>query len=80
MGVRDFARSLKPGNDRQLAAQLRSEQQAAQQQAAAERAATIRAMSDRDKNRTPAEVADSKERGRRHKRGPFEPPARGVNP
>lgn len=80
MGARDFVRSLKPGNDRQLAAQIRQQQRTAEQQAETERAATVRAISDRDKNRTPAEVAASRERGRRSKRGPFEPPAPGVNP
>ncbi|WP_328427859.1 hypothetical protein [Streptomyces sp. NBC_00443] len=80
MGARDFIRSLKPGNDHALAAQLRGKQQATERRAASDRADAVRAISDRDKNRTPAEVAESRARGRRSKRGPFEPPAPGVNP
>jgi hypothetical protein len=80
MGFKDFARSLRPGNDHQLAAQMRAKQGAAERRAQAEQADAVKAISDRDKNRTPAEVADSRARGRRSKRGPFEPPARGVNP
>ncbi|XVV35008.1 hypothetical protein ACQPXT_13570 [Streptomyces sp. CA-100214] len=84
MGIRDaarnFGRSLKPGDDRELARQLHAEQQAAAKQAAADRAAAIQAMSDRDKQRTAAEIAASKERGRRGKRSSYEPPARGSTP
>lgn len=75
-----FLRSLRPGDDRKLAAQLRAERAAAERKAEAERARAIRAMSDRDKRRSAAEVAASKERGRRSKRGPHAPPAPWVNP
>ncbi|WP_328638422.1 hypothetical protein [Streptomyces canus] len=80
MGARNFIRSLKPGNDHVLAAQLREQQQAAESRAESEQASAVRAISDRDKRRTSAEVAASKERGHRHKRGSFDPPAPGVNP
>jgi len=80
MGLKDFARSLRPGDDRALAARLQQEQQAREQQQRAQQAADIKAIADRDKQRTPQEVADSKARGRRSKRGPFPPPAPGVNP
>ncbi|MER7835310.1 hypothetical protein ABTY98_05205 [Streptomyces sp. NPDC096040] len=73
MGLRDFARSLKPGDDRALAVELRDREQT-------ERAAAIKAMSDRDARRTPEEVAASRERGRRSKRGPVEQPRPGINP
>lgn len=73
MGARDFVRSLRPGNDRALADELRK-------QKAADRAETVKLISDRDKRRTPQEVRESKDRARRHKRGPFEPPAPGINP
>ncbi|MGX1301393.1 hypothetical protein RKD35_002881 [Streptomyces albogriseolus] len=78
--ARDFARSLRPGNDRALAAQIQREQQEAQRRQQAEQAATIRAMSERDKKRTPQEVADSKARGRASKRGRFPQPGPGINP
>jgi hypothetical protein len=80
MGIKDFARSLRPGNDHAYAAELRRKQEQAEKQRAAEQAAAIKAISDRDKRRTPQEIADSKARGRRSKRGPHEKPARGVNP
>lgn len=84
MGIRDAARnlgrSLKPGDDRALAAKLRAEEEAAARKAAAERKALIREMSDRDQRRTAAEIADSQARGRRGRRGPFAPPSKGVNP
>ncbi|MEU0950468.1 hypothetical protein ABZ379_48795 [Streptomyces canus] len=73
MGLRDFARSLKPGDDRALAAELRGRERTG-------RAAAVKAMSDRDGQRSPEEVAESKERGRRSKRGPFEQPRPGINP
>jgi hypothetical protein len=80
MGARDFLRSLRPGDDRALAAELRQNEQAAERRREAGQAADVRAISDRDKRRTPAEVAASKERGRRSKRGGFEPPAPGFTP
>ncbi|MEV6738651.1 hypothetical protein AB0N14_17650 [Streptomyces sp. NPDC051104] len=80
MGARDFLRSLRPGDDRALAQELRQKKQAAGRRRADEQTAAVQAISDRDRRRTPAEVAASKERGRRSKRGPFEPPAPGVNP
>lgn len=84
MGIRDAARnlgrSLVPGDDRALAAKLRQEKEAAARKAETERAARIKAMSERDKRRTAAEVAESNERGRRSKRGPFQSPAPGINP
>ncbi|WP_411092265.1 hypothetical protein [Streptomyces sp. 049-1] len=80
MGLKDFGRSLRPGNDRALADQLQQKEQDRQRQQQEEQAAAIRAMSDRDKQRTPQEVAESRARGRASKRGPYVPPARGVNP
>ncbi|MGW3971159.1 hypothetical protein ACWEFD_17905 [Streptomyces ardesiacus] len=80
MGFRDIARSLRPGDDRALADQMRREQAASERKRRAQQRADARLISERDAQRTPQEVADSKARGRRSKRGPFEPPARGVNP
>ena len=80
MGARDFMRSLRPGNDHALAAQLRQERQATTRRAESDQARAVREISDRDKNRTPAEVEASRDRGRRHKRTRFDPPAPGVNP
>ncbi|MCX4458521.1 hypothetical protein OOK58_42165 [Streptomyces sp. NBC_01728] len=80
MGARDLLRSMRPGDDRALAAELRQKEQAAERRREAGQTEAARAISDRDKRRTPAEVAASKERGRRSKRGAFEPPAPGVNP
>ncbi|WP_309318842.1 hypothetical protein [Streptomyces salinarius] len=84
MGFRDAARnlgrSLRPGDDHAYARQLREETQAADRKAAAEREALIQDMSERDKQRSAAEIAASRERGRRGKRGAYAPPARGVNP
>jgi hypothetical protein len=80
MGLRDFGRSLRPGNDHALAADMRQKEQQRTRRRERDQAADVRAISDRDKRRTPQEVADSKARGRRSKRGPFEPPAPGVNP
>ncbi|MEV0016641.1 hypothetical protein [Streptomyces tendae] len=80
MGFRDIARSLRPGDDRALADQMQREQAARERQRRAQQRADARLIAERDAQRTPQEVADSKARGRRAKRGPFEPPARGVNP
>ncbi|MFC8332775.1 hypothetical protein [Streptomyces olivaceus] len=80
MGLRDFARSLRPGDDHALAAEMRRNDQRRTGSRERDQAADVRAISDRDKRRTPQEVADSKARGRRSKRGPFDPPAPGVNP
>ncbi|WP_327594649.1 hypothetical protein [Streptomyces chartreusis] len=80
MGLRDIGRTLRPGNDRALAAQLRQEEKDRRKRQEAERAATIQAMSERDKQRTPQEVADSNARGRRSKRSPVQQPPPGINP
>ncbi|MDI9836246.1 hypothetical protein [Streptomyces sp. KAU_LT] len=69
----DFWRSLKPGNDHALAADLHKKEEA-------KRKAAIKAMSDRDNKRTAAERQASAERARRHRRGGYEPPAPGFLP
>ncbi|MFJ4627130.1 hypothetical protein [Streptomyces sp. NPDC088847] len=73
MSARDWLRSLKPGDDQALAKDLRA-------QAQRHRSSSVSAISEHDSQRTPAEVEESKARGRRSKRSQFEPPAPGINP
>ncbi|MFD5570408.1 hypothetical protein [Streptomyces cadmiisoli] len=67
MGIKDFARSLRPGNDHALAAQLQREQQDREKRQAAEQAAAVRAISDAEKRRTDEDRRASAERARRGK-------------
>jgi hypothetical protein len=80
MGLKNFARSLRPGDDRQLADELRRKAEEAERRRRERVRADARVIADRDARRTPAEVAASKARGHRAKRGRFEPPAPGINP
>lgn len=49
MGIRDFARSLRPGNDRELATDIQSQQRAARSRSATRAARAGQAWEDRDR-------------------------------
>lgn len=68
MGFRDFAQSLRPGNDRELAAKLQREETERRRRKEDERRKLIRAMSDADAKRTPEQKRASAERARNGKR------------
>lgn len=63
MGLRDFARTLRPGNDHALAAEIRQKEERRKE----EQRKLIKAMAERDKKRTAEERRASAERARRGK-------------
>ncbi|MFJ4469528.1 hypothetical protein ACIP2X_18825 [Streptomyces sp. NPDC089424] len=65
--AKDFARSLRPGNDHELAAQLRREQEARERRKAAEHAAAVKAIAEAEERRTAEDRQASAERARRGK-------------
>lgn len=67
MGMRDVLRTLRPGDDRALAAELQRKDAERRRKAEAKQAADIKAMAERDRKRTDQERRESAERARRSK-------------